>query len=115
MTVSRNKDCDAWVILSTQYFNSIHHHVAMDGPAPQSFAGLMTLSTRIIASAPEGLWVATRRPIQEKGRDVGEKDGKFLIPWRYVEGVHVLDEDLPEHEIGRMGFNGEPIKRNPSR
>lgn len=108
MELPRTENCDAWVLLQVRYFNEIHHHVARDGPAPNNVADLMTLSTRIVAYVPEGLWVATKQRVEENGQDTGKKDGKFLIPWRYVEGVHVLDEDVPGHKIGKAGFQKKP-------
>lgn len=105
MAIPVLEDCDAWVVLHASYFNGIAVHVAEDGNAAPYDDKLMTLSTRILASGGEGLWIATRPVVKTDGGGASRMGGRFLIPWRHVEGIHLLDDDVPGHALGRMGFS----------
>lgn len=99
------RDCDAWIILHAAYFNDIAVHVTEDGKPASYDDRLMTLSARIHSEDEHGLWLTTNLPVTTKGEGVSEMSGKFLIPWRHIEGVHALDADMPSFKRGRIGFD----------
>lgn len=114
--IRKLEDIDAWVLLRVSYYNQIHHHVSKDGPAPEKdIENLMTLSTRIISEDGLGIWIATTRLIKTPGDKARPMVGRYLVPWRYVEGIHLLDEDLPDvvHEVGKkIGFEKKVGAKN---